>query len=231
MDQQSVLPVHLGIILDGNRRWAKANNLPTFEGHRIGYQNLKTITKYAFDKGVSYVSAFIFSTENWSRTKEEVKYLMSLILNILTKEVDELNRLGIKVVWLGNTDRLNDKIIKAIYSAEEKTKDNTSGTLCLCFNYGGHQEIVDAVKKITSKGIPVNQINKEVIEQSLYAPDVPAVDMIIRTSGETRTSGFMLYRSAYSELYFTDKHWPEFKESDVDVALNDYALRHRRFGK
>lgn len=231
MEEQSSIPVHLGIILDGNRRWAKSQNLPTLEGHRVGYQNLKDITKYAFDRGVSYVSAFMFSTENWSRTKEEVKYLMALILNVLTREINELNSANIKVVWLGTTDRLSDKIIKAIDNAEEKTKNNTNGTLCLCFNYGGHQEIIDAVKKIVSKNTPIDQIDKQLIKDSLYAPQVPAVDLMIRTSGENRTSGFMLYRSAYSELYFTDKHWPEFKAHDLDLALDDYALRHRRFGK
>ncbi len=231
MDQQSSIPVHLGIILDGNRRWAKSQNLPTFEGHRIGYNNLKSITKYIIDRGVSYVSAYIFSTENWNRTKGEIKYLMGLILNILTKDIDELDRMNVRVLWLGSTDRLSDKIIKAIKSAEEKTKDNTSGTLCLCFNYGGHQEIVDAVKNIVNKGIPADQINKQLLEQSLYAPDIPAVDMIIRTSGEHRTSGFMLYRSAYSELYFTNKYWPEITYSDIDDALIDYAKRGRRFGK
>ena len=231
MEQQSTIPTHLGIILDGNRRWAKSKNLPNLEGHRIGYQNLKGITQYAFDKGIKYVSAYIFSIENWSRTKEEVKYLMGLILNVLTKEVSDLNKSDIRVVCLGSRDRLSNRILKAIDSAEEKTKNNSSGTLCLCFNYGGYQEIVDAVKKIIKSNIPTEKINNKVIEASLYAPDVPAVDLIIRTSGEHRISGFMLYRSAYSELYFTNKHWPEFKEKDLDDALADYALRQRRFGK
>lgn len=231
MEQQNAIPTHLGIILDGNRRWAKSHNLPSLEGHRIGYQNLKGITQYAFDKGIKYVSAYIFSIENWSRTKEEVKYLMGLILNVLTKEVIELNKSDIRVVCLGSRNRLSSRILKAIDSAEEKTRNNSSGTLCLCFNYGGYQEIVDAVKNVIKSGATEDQIDYQTIEESLYVPEVPAVDLIIRTSGEHRTSGFMLYRAAYSELYFTNKHWPEFNKQDLDDALDNFAKRQRRFGK
>jgi undecaprenyl diphosphate synthase len=231
MDQQTTIPAHLGIILDGNRRWARAQGLPTLEGHRVGYLNLKKITKSAIEKGVEYVSAYIFSSENWSRSKEEVKYLMSLVLNILTIEVAELNRANIRVVWLGSKEKLSKGVIKAITKAEEKTKNNTAGTLCLCFNYGGHQEIVDAVKTITEKKTPSEEITHELILSSLYQPTVPPLDLIIRTSGERRISGFMLYRAAYSELYFTSKHWPDFDENDLDDALEDYANRQRRFGK
>ncbi len=231
MDQQTTIPNHLGIILDGNRRWAKAQGLSSISGHNAGYQNFKDITKYAFDKGVSYVSAYVFSTENWERKKEEVKFLMGLALKVLTKDLAELNEKNIKIVWLGNTDRLSNKLVKAIRTAEEKTKKNSYGTLCLCFNYGGHQEIVDAVKKIVAAKTPDDQINFKTIEKSLYAPDVPPVDLVIRTSGEHRTSGFMLYRAAYAELYFTPLHWPEFKKNDLDKALEEYAFRNRRFGK
>ncbi len=231
MEQNSAIPVHIGLVLDGNRRWAKSQKITNFEGHYAGYQNLKLITKYAIDQGVSYVSAFVFSIENWSRTKSEIKYLMGLILRILTKDLAELNRENIKVVWLGSTDKLSDKIIKAIAEAEEKTKSNTRGTLCLCFNYGGYQEIVDSVKKIIKSGVSADEVDQSMIEKSLYAPEIPPIDLIIRTSGEQRTSGFMLYRSAYSELYFSKKHWPEFKEKDLDEAFADYAKRHRRFGE
>lgn len=231
MNQQAAIPVHLGVILDGNRRWAKARGLSSLEGHNKGYQTLKDMTKYAFDKGIKYVTAYIFSTENWARSKTEVKYLMGIALRAVTKDLAEMDKENIKVVWLGSPHLLSDKLVKAIKRAEAATKHNTRGTLCLCFNYGGHQEIVDAVKKIVASKTPVNEISHETISGSLYAPEIPPVDLIMRTSGERRISGFMLYRAAYSELYFTSEHWPEFEESDLDKALKDYGDRQRRFGK
>jgi len=231
MSQEAVLPSHLGIILDGNRRWAKARDLSTFEGHLKGYENFKDITKHAFNRGVDYVSAYIFSTENWARTKDEVKFLMSLALKLLTKDLAELNRENIRVVWLGSKEKLSQKLIDAILKAEEKTKNNTHGTLCLCFNYGGKQEIVEAVKKIITEKTPVDQVTSDLIDKSLYAPEVPPVDLIIRTSGEHRSSGFMLFRSDYAEFYFTNKLWPDFTRVDLEDALNDYSYRSRRFGK
>ena len=231
MDQQLSIPAHLGIILDGNRRWAKDHGKNSFEGHIKGYQNFKDITKSAFDLGVNYVSAYVFSTENWVRTKDEVKFLMGLAYTLVAKDVDELNQNNIKVVWLGSTKKLSQKLVKAIKSAEEKTKNNTHGTLCLCFNYGGHEEITDAVKKIVEKKYSVEEINSKLIEKNLYSPSIPSVDLVIRTSGERRTSGFMLYRAAYAELYFTDKFWPDFDKNDLYSAIEDYSNRNRRFGK
>jgi undecaprenyl diphosphate synthase len=231
MNQESAIPVHLGFILDGNRRWARSQGLSTFEGHQRGYNNLKDIAKYAFSEGVSYVSAFIFSIENWSRTKTEVKYLLDLALRFLTTDLADLKKENIKVVCLGSREKLSKKLISAIENAEEKTKNNSKGTLAICFNYGGQQEIIDATKKIVTSGIRPNEITIDKFIEALYAPDVPPVDLIIRTSGERRISGFMLYRAAYAELYFTEKHWPEFTESDLDTALLDYSKRQRRFGK
>ena len=231
MNQELVIPTHLGIILDGNRRWAKEHGLSSLEGHREGYSHLKDIAKYAFDKGVKYVSAYVFSMENWSRTKAEVKYLMSLALRLLTIDIDELNRENIKVLWLGSRERLSQKLLKAIANAEERTKNNTHGTLCLCFNYGGQQEIADAVKSIVSRNISLDKITPELIEDSLYGNAVPPIDLLVRTSGEHRLSGFMLYRSAYAELYFVNKQWPDFSNSDLDDAIVDFSTRSRRFGK
>lgn len=225
------MPKHVGLILDGNRRWARQRGLPTMEGHSQGYDNLKTITKHAINSGVSYVSAYIFSTENWQRAPKEVKYLMELAHRILTKDVIELDQENIRVVWLGSRDKVSDKLLTAIQKAEEKTKDNTRGTLALCFNYGGQQEILDAVKKIVDQGIRQENITPEVLENALYVPEVPSVDLLIRTSGEKRVSGFMLYRAAYAELYFSDKYWPDFGVSDFDDALAEYAERERRLGK
>jgi undecaprenyl diphosphate synthase len=230
IDAASTIPMHLGLILDGNRRWAKAQGLPTLEGHRAGYGNLKTIGKAAIERGVKYVSAYVFSTENWNRTEEEVSYLMKLLLWVAKNEVEELHKENIRVRFLGSEERLSPQVLKAIKNAEEKTKNNTAGTLALCLNYGGHQEIVDATRRMVADGLKADQITKEVLEKHLYTPDIPPLDLIIRTSGEQRISNFMLWRAAYSELLFVNKHWPAFTVDDLDAALAEYASRQRRFG-
>lgn len=227
----SSTPVHIGFILDGNRRWAKNRGLPTLEGHRVGYDNLKDIVKAAADRGVKFVSAYIFSTENWSRTPAEVKYLMDLAHKMLTRDVEELNKENIRVRWLGSADNVSQKLQQAIKAAEDSTKNNTRGTLGLCFNYGGHQEIIDAAKQFIKKGIKETELTTKKFAEALYAPEIPPIDLLIRTSGEQRLSGFMLWRAAYSELYFVDKHWPDFSVEDLDAALDEYATRERRFGK
>lgn len=228
MSSNTKLPVHVGFILDGNRRWAKENGLPKLEGHKKGYENLKSIAEATFERGVKYVTAYIFSTENWNREKAEVKYLMDLALVIFQKDMNELMKKGYRIEWLGIADGLSKKHLKAIDEAVKKSADNTRGTIGLCFNYGGRQEMVDAANRLISSGKTV--ITEEDLEANLYASDMPAADLIIRTSGEMRLSNFLLWRSAYSELHFTDKHWPEFSIDDLDMALEEYASRHRRFG-
>lgn len=222
------VPTHLGLILDGNRRWAKAQQLPTFEGHRRGYENLKTIVRAAHRQGIKYVSAFVFSTENWNRSKEEVDYLMRLLLWVSKNEIKELDKENVRVLFAGTTERLQPKIIKAMRDAEVRTQKNTGGTLVLCLNYGGREEIVAAANKALKSG--VKEFTEQLIEQNLYAADVPSVDLLIRTSGEQRISNFMLWRAAYSELYFTPKMWPDFSEDDLREALQDFSKRQRRFG-
>ncbi len=224
------IPRHLGLILDGNRRWARAQGLPTLEGHKKGYENLKTIAKAAFDAGVSCVSAYIFSTENWNRSEEEVGYLMKLVVSIANKDLDGLIEDNVKIVFLGSRDRLSKTVLKAVERAEERSKDNTGGTLALCFNYGGHDEIVHAVRAIVTEGISANDVNKEVLAAHMFHPEVPPVDFMIRTSGEQRLSNFMLWRMDYAELYFIKKHWPAFTVEDLDEALAEYAQRQRRYG-
>ncbi len=231
MTVESSVPRHIGLILDGNRRWAKERNLPSLEGHRVGADNLKIIAEAAFDAGVEVLSAFVFSTENWGRTKEEVDYLMELITLIFKKYIKDFKKRGIRIAWLGTTDKLVDEQLKVIQKAIEETKNLTKGTLALCFNYGGRLEITEAVKKIIGKGVPANEVTPELVAENLYAPEIPDVDLIIRTSGEQRISNFMLWRAAYSEFLFVDKHWPEFSEADLDAALADYAGRQRRMGK
>ncbi len=220
---------HLGLILDGNRRWAKANGRPALEGHKQGAETFRTISMAAFDRGIKYVSAYVFSAENWSRTEEEVSYLMKLLLKAIEKYLREFNKKGIKIVVLGRKNGLSDDINGALERTEEKTKSNTRGTLALCFNYGGQQEIIDAANQaISDKKLT---LTPEILEQHLYSPEVPNVDLIIRTSGEQRTSGFMLWRAAYAEILFVDKLWPDFNVKDLDEALAVYNSRQRRFGK
>jgi undecaprenyl diphosphate synthase len=228
MSETTVVPTHIGLILDGNRRWAKANGKPVLEGHKQGLEAFKDVSLAAFDTGVKYVSAYVFSAENWQRTQEEVSYLMALVVKGVTKHLDTFHNAGIRVVMLGSRAGLDKKVLKAIDDSIETTKNNARGTLALCFNYGGHQEIADAVQQLVDKN---EQITPENITQNLYAPEVPPLDLIIRTSGEKRLSGFMLWRSEYAELYFTDILWPDFSIADLDKAIAEYAARKRRFGK
>lgn len=228
---EQIIPRHVGLILDGNRRWAKAKGLPTLEGHRQGAEAFRATALAAFDRGVKYVSAYTFSTENWQRTEEEVGYLMKLLIKAVEKHLKTFDDANIKVVVLGRREGLDKAVLKAIEKTESQTAKNTRGTLALCFNYGGQQELVDAVKGIITSGIAPEDVTAETIQNSLYCPEVPGIDLLIRTSGERRTSGFMLYRSEYAELYFTDTMWPDFDPAALDVALEDYAHRKRRFGK
>lgn len=228
---EPIVPKHLGLILDGNRRWAKERGLPTLEGHRKGAEMFKTTVLAAFDRGIDYVSAFAFSTENWQRTEEEVGYLMRLLVKAVEKHLSTFDQANVRIVVLGRRSELSAPVLKALEKAEQKTATNTGGTLALCFNYGGQEELVDAVASIVASGIDPTDVTKETIQKALYYPEVPGADLIIRTSGEYRTSGFMLYRSDYAELYFSDLYWPDFSPAELDKALAEYATRKRRFGK
>ena len=228
---QALIPKHIGFILDGNRRWATENGLPKLVGHKKGYENLKTIADKCFERGIEVVSAYIFSTENWNRELEEVNYLMDLALKIFTKDLNELIEKGIRVVFSGRRERLDQKILDAIDNTVEKTKQNKKGTINICFNYGGQFEIADAFKKIMHSEMDASKITPEIIRENLYHPELPAVDYIVRTSGEKRLSNFLLWDSAYAELEFVDTHWPAFSESDLDDVLGEFSNRMRRFGK
>lgn len=231
MSNSESVPLHLGLIFDGNRRWAQEHGLPKLEGHKQGYQTLKKIGIAALEKGVSVMSVYVFSTENWKRTEAEVSYLMKLLLWVFKNEIKEFNDRNVRIRVLGSRDGLSKQVQKAIHDAEEITEHNTGGTLALCINYGGQQELADAVRKIVEKGTKKDDVTPVIIEQNLYASDLPPIDLIIRTSGEKRLSNFMLWRAAYSELYFSDKLWPDFTEADLDEALADYAARQRRYGR
>jgi undecaprenyl diphosphate synthase len=231
MSEGSAVPTHLGLILDGNRRWARAVGKPTLEGHRAGYKNLHTIAVAAVDRGVKYVSAYVFSTENWNRAKEEVDYLMDLLVWVATKEIDTYLHEGLKLVFAGSRSRLSAKVLRAVESAEERTRDMTRGVVVMCLNYGGHTEIAEGVARLVADGVPAEEVTPQKLAEYMYHPEVPPVDLIIRTSGEQRLSNFMLWRAAYSELYFTATPWPAFTVDDLDAALSEYGQRQRRYGK
>jgi undecaprenyl diphosphate synthase len=228
---EAAIPKHIGFILDGNRRWAVENGLPKLVGHKKGYENLKTIADECFSRGISIVSTYIFSTENWNRELEEVNYLMDLALKLFKKDLNELMDKDIRVVVSGSREKLSEKIIEAIDSTVSKTANNKKGTINICFNYGGQSEIADAVAKIIESKADASQITTELIRNNLYQPELPPVDYIIRTSGEKRLSNFLLWDSAYAELEFVATHWPAFSSQDLDLALVEYANRKRRFGK
>lgn len=221
---------HLGIIMDGNRRWARSEGLPTLEGHRRGYDKLKKVGEWCLNRGIETLTVYAFSTENWKRTQEEVGYLMDLLYKAVTVEIDEFMKRDIRVRVIGRPEGLSEKMQKATEQIWERTKNNKRGLLQLAINYGGHAEIVDAIRKICGKGITPGEITEDLITQNLYAPDVPPPDLIIRTSGEQRLSGFLTWQSAYSELYFTQTHWPDFSEGDLQAALDWYEGRERRHG-
>lgn len=223
-------PKHLGLILDGNRRWAREHNVPIYEGHKAGYRNMEKILQAALDRGVECVSVYAFSTENWNRSADEVKQLMKLFLWIFKHEIGNLKRHGVRVHVLGNKLRMGKALLKAVHQAQEETKDNKRGTLLFCLDYGGQQEIVDTVKQLISDGVPASDITAERISERLRQSGVPPVDLIIRTSGEQRLSNFMLWEAAYSEFMFTPTKWPDFSVEELHSMLDAYAQRHRRFG-
>lgn len=225
-----LIPRHVGYIVDGNRRWAKKHGLPAYEGHLAGYNTLKDIAIATVDSGVHYVSAYVFSTENWKRSADEVKKLMALVLKLVSSDLPEFHKRNIRLQVLGSREGVDKKILKAIDKAEGETAGNTGGIFALCFNYGGQLEIADAVKKIVQSGISADEITEDTIAAHLYAPEVPPIDMVVRTSGEQRLSNFMLWRSAYSEFLFLKKTWPEMTKDDVAFIMKEYVKRQRRFG-
>lgn len=225
-----LIPKHIGYVIDGNRRWAKMHGLPTYEGYLAGYNAIKEVLLETLHSGVKYATAYIFSTENWKRSKDEVGYLMVMLLRALESDLPTFLEHNVQLKVIGTRDGLSDAVLKAIDKAEDKTASLNGGTLLLCLNYGGQLEIVDAVKKIVQSGLESEDITAEVISNNLYAPEVPPCDLIVRTSGEQRLSNFMLWRAAYSEFIFLEKNWPDMTKEDVSAILEEYASRHRRFG-
>ena len=227
----SAVPNHLGFIVDGNRRWAKLNGKSVAEGHKQGYETLKTIAASALEHGVKCVTAYIFSDENWQRDPQEIDNIMKFLGWVLKNEVKGFHEKNVRLLVAGANSRLAPSLIKALAEAEELTKENTGGTVMLCIDYSGQQEIVDAVKAIVNSGVSAEDINTEMISKNVYNSDIPPLDLIIRTSGEQRLSNFMTWRSVYAELVFSDKLWPDYDEQDLLQAFEDYSSRIRRFGK
>ena len=225
-----MIPQHIGFVIDGNRRCAKEHGLPVYEGHLAGYNGLKDVLLETLHRGVKYASAYVFSTENWKRSEEEVGHLMGLLLRVLEADVPIFVENNVRLRVIGTREGLSDAIVRAIERAEAKTAELTGGELLLCLNYGGQLEIADAVKKIVQLGIEAEDITPDLIAQHLYAPEVPPCDIIVRTSGEQRLSNFMLWRAAYSELLFLEKNWPDMTKDDVTAILDEYTRRNRRFG-
>ena len=227
------IPNHVAIILDGNRRWARRHGLANLIGHQKGAENIIKMTTYVFEKGVKYLSIFAFSTENFSRSSEEVDYLMDLFVNEFKSKYKKLHKENIKVVFSGRREPLKEEVLEAMASITDLTKDNTGGILNICLNYGGHAEIVDATKKIIKeieeKHLAVEDINEDVFAKYLYQP-LPPIDLLIRTSGEVRVSNFMLWEMAYAEFYFPEVEWPAFNKKEFDKAIDVYNHRERSFG-
>lgn len=228
------IPYHVGIILDGNGRWATERGLKRSEGHKAGFETLKILSKYVFTRGVKVLSVFAFSTENFNRTKDEVDYLMNLFLKGFKSSIKEFNKNNIKVVFSGRKEPLSDKVYESMKSLEKETLNNTGGILNICLNYGGQTEIVDTTKKLINDvldgKLKTEDITPEIFMKNLYN-DLPPMDFLIRTSGEIRVSNFMLFSLAYAEMYFPLTYFPDFKESEFDKSLEEYTKRDRRFGK
>lgn len=228
------IPYHVGIILDGNGRWATERGLKRSEGHKAGFETLKILSKHVFTRGVKVLSVFAFSTENFNRTKDEVDYLMNLFLKGFKSSIKEFNKNNIKVVFSGRKEPLSDKVYKSMKSLEKETLNNTGGVLNICLNYGGQTEIVDTTKKLINDvldgKLKTEDITPEIFMKNLYN-DLPPMDFLIRTSGEIRVSNFMLFSLAYAEMYFPHTYFPDFKEDEFDKALEEYTKRDRRFGK
>ena len=224
-------PNHIAIIMDGNGRWAIEKGLSRKEGHYAGLKNIYSVVNHALTFGIKNLSLFAFSNENWQRNNSEIKYLLSLMDQALDEDIQRFKNQNIRVRHIGRSDRLSKNIQEKIQKAENFTKDNTNMDLNIVFDFGGREEILDAVKKIIEEKPDIDEINQEFFEEYLYSGQLPNVDLVIRTSGEMRLSNFFLWKSHYAEFYCTEVNCPDFNETEMKKALLDYNERHRRYGK
>ena len=223
-----IVPHHIAIVMDGNGRWAKKRFLPRIAGHKQGVDALSDCVKACLQRGVGVLTVFAFSSENWSRPSDEVSGLMDLLVLALAKQVPRLNVNGVQLHFIGDRQRLSTKVQAGLLEAEFKTAANHRLIFNVCFNYGGRWDIAQAAQKLASRGEPITE---QSLDQAMALAHVPDPDLLIRTGGELRISNFMLWQAAYSELYFSDRLWPEFDESTLDEAIAAYSARERRFGK
>jgi undecaprenyl diphosphate synthase len=228
------VPEHVAIVMDGNGRWANSRGLPRIEGHRAGEAALLDVVAGGLQAGVKHISAYAFSTENWSRSPDEVRFILGFNRDVLRRRREQLNEWGVRIRWAGRTPRLWRTVIGDLRSAEELTRDNRTLTLTMCINYGGRVEIQDAVRQVAQEvaagRLKPNAITEKTIARHLYLPDMPDVDLFLRSSGEQRTSNFLLWQSAYAELVFQDTLWPDYRRTHLWDAIAQYNARDRRFG-
>ncbi|CAN5465524.1 isoprenyl transferase [soil metagenome] len=225
------IPAHVAVVMDGNGRWATKRGLPRTEGHAAGEDALYDTIQGALGLGLRWLTVYAFSTENWRRPQDEVRYLLAVNQSVLTSRRDELHEWGVRIRVVGRRDwRVPRRLLRAIADAEALTADNRRMTLTVAFNYGGRAEIVDAVRALVEEGTPAGKIDERAIRRHLYDPDMPDPDVVVRTSGEFRISNFLLWELAYSELVFTDVLWPDFRREHLAEAVREYQRRDRRFG-
>ena len=225
------VPAHVACVMDGNGRWAQARGLPRTEGHRAGEEALFDVVEGALDIGVKWLTVYAFSTENWMRPPDEVRFLLGFNEDILVRRRDELHERDVRIRFVGRRDRrVPKRLLRLMDEAVDLTRRNKAMTFTVAFNYGGRAEIVDAVREVVRAGIAADRVNEGTIARRLYDPEMPEPDLMIRTSGEFRTSNFLLWELAYSELYFTETAWPDFRRSDLYEAIRVYQDRERRFG-
>ena len=225
------IPRHIGIVMDGNGRWAKQRKLPRLMGHRAGTENTRRVLRACGEFGIKIVTLYGFSTENWQRPKDEVNGLFSVFEGAIDREVPELHRNGVRLRHLGRTEGLPERLVQKIETAMELTKDNDRLILNLAFNYGGRAEIVDATRRIIAEGIDPTAIDEKLFSNYLYTAGLPDLDLFIRTGGEMRLSNFLLWQTAYAEYYSTPIYWPDFDEAELEKALIAYSQRIRKFGR
>jgi undecaprenyl diphosphate synthase len=230
MEKITALPRHVAFILDGNGRWAEKRGLPRLEGHRAGVKNIRRILRCLDKHGIEYVTLFAFSTENWNRPADEVNGIFDILVKMIGRQMRELHKNGVRIRHIGRLQGLPEGVQSAIKKAVELTKNNRAMKLNVALNYGGRAEILDAVTRITEDKIPPQNIDEKLFGRYLYTAGLPDVDLVIRTSGEMRTSNFLIWQSAYSEYYFTPVLWPDFDEEELEKALLAYSQRQRRFG-
>lgn len=225
------LPRHVAMIMDGNGRWALSRGLPRLAGHKAGTENLRRVIRASVEFGIKYLTIYAFSTENWGRPPEEVKGLMYILEDVIDRELAELNKEGVQLRHIGRLERLAPSLQKKVLYAIELTKNNDRLTLNVAFNYGGRDEIVNAIQNIMKDGIPQEEVTDALVSKYLYTAGVPDPDLIIRTSGELRVSNFLIWQAAYSEWYVTPTYWPDFNKEEYQRALETFAGRDRRYGK